>query len=89
MAPSLLVHRRHFAKAIAPKLLDFYDLRDPRSSPEVRVTRQYIEEFRQIDLERAVQESDLGRTRDGIETLNVPAVARYAFQVGGANLTLM
>lgn len=70
------------ATAPLPKLLDFYDLSDPGSChPEMRATREYLERHREFDLARAVLEGGLGGTRDRIATLDVPAVARYVFQV--------
>lgn len=68
---------------LAPKLLDFYDYRDARACHEMRTTREYLEGFRELDLDRAVLESELGYTRNRIEALELPAVARYAFQVMG------
>lgn len=65
----------------APKLVDFYDFNDAESSQEFRSARDYLEEFRVFSLDRAVLEGDLGGSRDRVAALNVPAAARYAFQV--------
>lgn len=68
---------------VAPKLLDFYEHLDARAWHEMRTTAEYLEGFRDLDLHRAIFESELGNTRDRIEALDLPAVARYGFQVTG------
>lgn len=47
----------------------------------MNATRNYLEDFRGLDSEQAALESEPVYTRDRIEALDLPAVARYAFQV--------
>lgn len=66
----------------APKLLDFFNLNDEGSSREFREARNYLEEFREFNLDRAILQEGLGATGERIAALDLPLVARYTFQVG-------
>lgn len=67
----------------APKLLDFFDMQDEDSSRQFRVAKEYLEEFRQLDLDRAILERGLGATGQRMAALDLPVIARYTFQVMG------
>lgn len=65
----------------APKLLDFFDMQDENSSRLFRAARDYLEEFRDLNLDRAILESGLGTTGQRLAALDLPLMARYTFQV--------
>lgn len=67
----------------APKLLDFFDVNDEHSSRQFRAARDYLEEFRELNLDRAILQEGLGATGERIAALDLPLVARYTFQVIG------
>lgn len=64
-----------------PKLLDFFDMSDADSNREFREAREYVEELREFSLDRIALEGSLGGPRNRLAGLNVPILARYAFQV--------
>ncbi|CAM9129624.1 unnamed protein product, partial [Hapterophycus canaliculatus] len=64
----------------APKLLDFFDTDDEGSSCDFRGATEYIEKFREFDLDRAILEKGLGATGERLAALDLPLVARYTFQ---------
>lgn len=69
----------------APKLLDFFNMQDEASSRQFRAARDYMEGFRELDLDRAILERGLGVTGERLVALDLPLMARYTFQViGGA-----
>lgn len=65
----------------APKLLDFFDMQDEGSSRQFRAARDYIGEFRELNLDRAILERGLGATGKRMAALDLPLMARYTFQV--------
>lgn len=65
----------------APKLLDFFDMQDEASSRQFRAARDYLEGFRELNLDRAILESGLGATGQRMAALDLPLMARYTFQV--------
>lgn len=65
----------------APKLLDFFHSDDERSRSDFRNATDYIEKFREFDLDRAILEKGLGATGENLAALDLPLVARYTFQV--------
>lgn len=75
-APSAVLGR-------APKLLDFFNLKDELSSRDFRVARDYFEELREFNIDRAILQEGLGATGERITALDLPLVARYTFQVIG------
>lgn len=70
----------------APKLLDFFDMQDEDSSRQFRVARDYLEEFHQLNFDRAILERGLGATGQRMAALDLPLLARYTFQVTGGNI---
>lgn len=68
----------------APKLLDFFDDHDEQSTREFKAARDYLEEFRELNLDRAILQAGLEATGERLAALNLPLVARYTFQVNRA-----
>lgn len=65
----------------APKLLDFFDDHHEQSNREFKAARDYLEEFRELNLDRAILQAGLEATGERMAALNLPLVARYTFQV--------
>lgn len=65
----------------APKLVDFFNLNNEGSSRQFRAARDYLAEFREFNLDRAILQEGLGATGERIAALDLPLVARYTFQV--------
>lgn len=65
----------------APKLVDFFDLEDEGSRREFQEARDYLEEWREFSIDRAIVTAGLGATGERLAALDLPLVARYTFQV--------
>lgn len=65
----------------APKLVDFFDLEDEGSRREFQEARDYLEEWREFSIDRAIVTAGLGPTGERLAALDLPLVARYTFQV--------
>ncbi|CAM9910671.1 unnamed protein product, partial [Ectocarpus sp. 12 AP-2014] len=72
-ATSVLVGR-------AAKLVDFFDLEDAGSRREFQEARDYVEEWREFSVDRAIVTAGLGATGERLAALDLPLVARYTFQ---------
>ncbi|CAM9926140.1 unnamed protein product, partial [Ectocarpus fasciculatus] len=64
----------------APKLVDFFDLEDEGSRREFQEARDYLQEWREFSIDRAIVTAGLGATGERLAALDLPLVARYTFQ---------
>lgn len=65
----------------APKLMDFYDTANVDTCDELWEAREYLAKFREFVLGKSVLEGGSEGPENWINTLNVSAMARYAFHV--------